>query len=221
MKKLGVKPTDTQIDIADLVSRNVLSSVISEETPKQELQSQSNDDKDEDDENEKEEMEDKKELRVKTMQFLNPRIIKSQELKDYMKRANVQEAIIKRLNEIATEKMDLYKKAIAINVPIELGESAEETEQLDEANRNVIKQGRTKVVKARVRGGKVQRRKRVSAVKGYTIRGGKLKRMSMAERIRRKRGQRRGKVKRKAKMARALMRRKRSLRKRASLGLKE
>ena len=89
------------------------------------------------------------------------------------------------------------------------------------AEANVQKMGRKKLVRARVRGGKVQRRKKLSAVKGYTIRGGKLKRMSMQERIRRKRGQRRGKVKRKAKMARALMRRKRSMRKRASLGLKE
>ena len=97
----------------------------------------------------------------------------------------------------------------------------EESEQLDEANKNVVKQGRTKIIKARVRGGKVQRRKRVSAVKGYTIRGGKLKRMSMAERIRRKRGQRRAKAKKRAKLARALMKRKRSLRKRAALGLKE
>jgi hypothetical protein len=67
----------------------------------------------------------------------------------------------------------------------------------------------------------VQRRKKVSAVKGYTIRGGKLKRMSAAERLRRKRGARIGKIKRKAKMSRAIMKRKRSLRKRASLGLKE
>lgn len=95
----------------------------------------------------------------------------------------------------------------------------EETEQLEESN--VIKQGRTKIIKARVRGGKVQRRKRLSAVKGYTIRGGKLKRMSPQERMRRKRAAKRAKIKRKAKMARALMRRKRSMRKRAALGIKE
>jgi hypothetical protein len=45
--------------------------------------------------------------------------------------------------------------------------------------------------------------------------------MSAAERLRRKRGARIGKIKRKAKMSRAIMKRKRSLRKRASLGLKE
>ena len=92
-----------------------------------------------------------------------------------------------------------------------------ELEQLDEAN--VQKMGRVKLIRARVRGGKVQRRKKVSAVKGYTIRGGKLTRMSAKEKLDRKRGARRGKIKRKAKMARALIKRKRSLRKRASLGL--
>lgn len=84
---------------------------------------------------------------------------------------------------------------------------------------NIQKMGRKKLVKARVRGGKVQRRKVVSAVKGYTIRGGKLTRMTSAERLRRRIAQRKGKMKRRAKMARALIKRKRSLRKRSTLGL--
>lgn len=87
----------------------------------------------------------------------------------------------------------------------------EEDEQLDEARINIVK--------ARVRGGKVQRRKKVSNVPGMTIRGGQLKRMSAAERRRRKMGARKGKMKRKAKMTRTLMKRKRSLQKRKSLGL--
>jgi len=88
------------------------------------------------------------------------------------------------------------------------------------AEANVQKMGRKKIIRARVRGGKVQRRKVVSAVKGYTIRSGKLIRMSTAESRRRKLGQRKGKLKRKAKLARALIKRKRSLIKRKSLGLK-
>ena len=87
----------------------------------------------------------------------------------------------------------------------------EETEELDEA--------RIKILKARVRGGKIQRRKRVSDVEGYKIQGGKLKRMSPAERRRRKLGAKKGKIKRKSKMRQALMKRKRSLRKRSSIGL--
>lgn len=84
---------------------------------------------------------------------------------------------------------------------------------------NTQKMGRVKIVRARVRGGKVQRRKKISAVKGYTIRGGKVVRMSPVERRRRKLAARKAKVKRRAKMARALIKRQRSLRKRKALGL--
>jgi hypothetical protein len=88
------------------------------------------------------------------------------------------------------------------------------------AEANVQKMGRKKLIRARVRGGKVQRRKVFSAVKGYTIRGGRMIRIPPSERLKRKIGARRAKVKRRAKLARALIKRKRSLRKRASLGLK-
>ena len=88
------------------------------------------------------------------------------------------------------------------------------------AETNVQKMGRKKLIRARVRGGKVQRRKVVSAVKGYTIRRGRLVRMSPSERLRRRMAARRAKVKRRAKMARALIKRQRSLRKRKSLGLR-
>ncbi len=83
--------------------------------------------------------------------------------------------------------------------------------KLDEAN--------FKIVRARVRGGKIQRKRKVATRPGYTIRGGKLVRMSTQERMKRKRAARNGKIKRKAKMARSIMKRKRSLRKRKSLGV--
>lgn len=107
------------------------------------------------------------------------------------------EDIIDRLYAIVEEKLDFYKLHIAT--------------QLDE--------GRITIVKARVRGGKIQRKKKVATQPGYTIRGGKLVRMSSKERMDRKMGARKGKVKRKAKLARALIKRKKSLRKRASIGL--
>ena len=94
---------------------------------------------------------------------------------------------------------------------------------LDEAkrpNRNVQKMGRAKIVRVRVRGGKIQRRKKLSAVKGYTIRKGRLVRIPPSERLKRKMSARRAKVKRRAKLARSLIRRQRSLRKRKSLGLR-
>ncbi len=85
----------------------------------------------------------------------------------------------------------------------------------------LAEEARVKIIKARIRNGKIQRRKKVSNVPGFTMRGGKLTKMSAKERMDRKRGAKRGKVKRKAKMARALMKRKRSMQKRASLGLSE
>jgi len=98
------------------------------------------------------------------------------------------------------------------------------SEAVKKKNRNVVRMGRTKIIRARVRTIKgkptVQRRKKFSAVKGYTIRGGKLKRMPSSERLKRRISQRKAKIKRKAKMARALIRRKRSMRRRTSLGLK-
>lgn len=87
-------------------------------------------------------------------------------------------------------------------------------------NRNIQKMGRAKIIRVRIRGGKIQRRKKLSAVKGYTIRGGKMIRISPRERLKRKLGARRAKIKRRAKLARALIRRKRTMRRRKALGLK-
>jgi hypothetical protein len=88
---------------------------------------------------------------------------------------------------------------------------------LDEGN--IQKMGRTKLVKIRIRGGKVQRRKKVSGIKGYTMRGGRMIRMSAQERRNRKVAARRSKFKRRAKLGQALRKRKMSLRRRGSLGL--
>jgi hypothetical protein len=100
-----------------------------------------------------------------------------------------------RISEILSEKLNLLKDYI------------------------MVSEARVKVIKARIRGGKVQRRKKVSNVKGYTLRGGKLKRMSSKERLDRKIGARKAKLKRKATAARALIKRKRSLAKRKAMGL--
>ena len=77
---------------------------------------------------------------------------------------------------------------------------------------------RIRRIRIRIRNGKIQRNVKKSGVKGYTIRGGKLIRMSTQERLHRKRGARKGKIKRRAKMARILMKRRRSLRRLASMG---
>jgi hypothetical protein len=92
-------------------------------------------------------------------------------------------------------------------------------EMFDLNEGNIQKMGRTKLVKVRIRGGKVQRRKKVSGVKGYTMRGGRMIRMSPQERRNRKMAARRSKFKRRAKLGQALRKRKMSLRRRGSLGL--
>lgn len=85
---------------------------------------------------------------------------------------------------------------------------------------NVQKFGRTKLIRVRVRAGKVQRRKKFSSVPGYTIRGGRVVRMSATERRRRKMGARRAKIKRKGKLNTILRKRRMSLRRRATLGVR-
>lgn len=88
---------------------------------------------------------------------------------------------------------------------------SQEEEQLVEA-------ARIKIVKLRIRGGKIQRRKKVSNIPGFTLRGGKMTRMSPTERRKRKLGAKRAKIKRRAKKVQMLMKRKRSMLKRQRLG---
>lgn len=82
----------------------------------------------------------------------------------------------------------------------------------------LLEAARVKIVKLRVRNGQVERRKRVSNVPGFTLRGGKLTRMSPAERRRRKLGAKRAKIKKRAKMQQILRKRARSILKRKRLG---
>lgn len=84
---------------------------------------------------------------------------------------------------------------------------------LDESH-NVQKLGRVKFVRARVRHGEVQRKKKFSNVSGYTIRSGRLRRLSSQEKQHRKIAATRAKSKRKAHLRQALIKRKISLRKR-------
>ena len=111
-----------------------------------------------------------------------------------------------KIYEILEDKLTEIKARMAL-----------EMFDLDEGN--IQKMGRTKLVKVRIRGGKVQRRKKVSGVKGYTMRGGRMIRMSAQERRNRKVAARRSKFKRRAKLGQALRKRKMSLRRRGSLGL--
>jgi hypothetical protein len=93
-------------------------------------------------------------------------------------------------------------------------------QRLNEYIQTTRRRGRLNYISIRVRRGKVQRRKKVSAVKGYTLRGGKVIRMRPSERLHRRLAARRGKLKRRAKRAQILRRTRIAMRKRRSLGLR-
>jgi len=117
-----------------------------------------------------------------------------------------------KIKSLVMEKLNQVRLRIAAELGDEFG-----VDLVTEAN--VMRMGRTKLVKVRIRKGKIQRRKKLSAVKGYTIRGGKLTRMSPLERRHRKMSAKRSKFKRRAKLRQSLRKRRISLRKRTALGL--
>ena len=111
-----------------------------------------------------------------------------------------------KLDQLIEERLTEEKAKIAL-------------EMFDLEEGNIQRMGRMKLVRVRIRKGKVQRRKKVSAVKGFTMRGGRMIRMSPMERRHRKMAARRSKFKRRAKLGQALRKRKMSLRRRNSMGL--
>jgi len=116
--------------------------------------------------------------------------------------------IEERIAQLSDIRLNEYKKIIASRYEDDLTES------------EVLEEGpRVKIIKARIRNGKIQRRKKVTNLSGFTIRGGKVVRMSVTERRNRRMGQRKGKIKRKAKLSRTLRKRKMSMMKRKRLGL--
>lgn len=121
-----------------------------------------------------------------------------------------------KLNEAREMLEEEFEKRIIESLEEKKFEVA--SEFVSEAN--IMKMGRSKLIRVRIRGGKVQRRKKLSAVPGYTYRNGRLVRMSTMERRRRKLGARKAKLKRRGKMAQTLRKRRISLRKRKALGVR-
>lgn len=106
------------------------------------------------------------------------------------------------------------KEDIACRIEKLLSEIIQEIRE--EESDIAINEQRFKILN-RVRGGKVQRRKKISTTPGYRFQNGRLVRISAREKLNRKRGQRRGSMKRRAKLAGALRKRKISIRKRGTL----
>lgn len=130
-------------------------------------------------------------------------------LSDNLEKAR--ELLSSRIEEIFEDKLEDYKLKIATEI-------YDSDESLSEGN--VQKMGRTKLIRVRIRGGKVQRRKRLSVIKGYTFRSGRMVRMSPQERMHRKRAARITKVKLRSKKNVILRKRRISLRKRRAMGIR-
>jgi hypothetical protein len=126
-----------------------------------------------------------------------------------------------RLNEITAKRLEEAKQYV-------VADSFDEIE-LDEAirrNPNIIRQGRIQKIRRRIRRNAkgrivVQKNRRRSGVKGYRISGNTVKRIPAYTRIRKARLLKRSwKTTRRAKLRRTLLKRKLSMRRRASMGLR-
>ena len=134
--------------------------------------------------------------------------------------AEAKEIIFNRLDEIAAEYLNEEKVYVASNTYIEV------EEQLDEATPNVVKMGRIKKIRRRIRRNKkgqivLQKNIRKSAVKGYRVTGNRVVRIPALQRINKARKLKRyWKTKGKSTLRRTLLKRKMSLRRRTSMGIK-
>ena len=126
------------------------------------------------------------------------------------------ENLITRLNEIAKKRLEEAKNYVT-------------EEMFDEAqikSSNIVKMGRITKIRRRIRRNKkgrivVQKNIRRSGIKGYRISGNTIKRIPAAVRLRKARLLKRSwRTTRKAKLRRTLMKRKMSMRRRSSIGLR-
>jgi len=145
---------------------------------------------------------------------------------DLIARGQLEEAkeiVYEKINAIAARRLEEQKKAI----PEIMFDSIEE--QLDEAIRrtpNVLRMGRIKKIRRRIRRdakGKIVVQKNIkrSAIKGYRVSGNTVKRIPAIQRIQKTRKLKRyWKTKGRAKLKRTLFKRKQSLRRRKSMGIR-
>ena len=130
------------------------------------------------------------------------------------------EALKARLDEIAAKRLAEAKRYVEADM-------FEEVEELDEKrNPNLIKMGRITRVRRRIRRNAkgrivVQKNRRRSVIKGYRIVGNTVRRIPAAQRLRKARLLKRSwKTTRRAKLRRSLLKRKLSMRRRTSMGLR-
>jgi hypothetical protein len=132
----------------------------------------------------------------------------------------IKDILENRLTE-AKDKIDEMLVATAQRKLVECRKMISATRQIDEEYDYVVtlEEGRFKIVRAKVRAGKVLRRHKEATKAGFTMRGGKVTKMSPKERRNRKLSQRKAAKKRKGKLSRSRMNTKKALRKRRAMGL--
>lgn len=127
-----------------------------------------------------------------------------------------------RLKEKVAKRLEEAKRYVEADM-------FEEVEELDEAvrrNPNLIKQGRITKIRRRIRRNAkgrivVQKNRRRSGIKGYRIVGSTVRRIPANVRLRKARLLKRSwKTTRRAKLRRSQLKRKMSMRRRASMGLR-
>jgi len=129
------------------------------------------------------------------------------------------ELLFHRMNNIAVET--LKEEQVYLTQ-----DTYTEEEQLDEVSTNVVKMGRIKRIRRRIRRnakGKiiVQKNVRKSAIKGYRISGNRVVRIPEIQRIQKARKLKRyWKTKGRSKLRRTLLKRKMSIRRRQSMGIR-
>ena len=133
------------------------------------------------------------------------------------------EELFARLNTIAAKRLQEAKLYVA-------EDRFEEVEELDEAikrrSQNIVKMGRIQKIRRRIRRNAkgriiVQKNVKRSGIKGYRISGNTVKRISATASMKKARLLKRSwKTTRRAKLRRTLLKRKMSMRRRASMGIK-
>ena len=137
------------------------------------------------------------------------------------------ELIFARLDDIASVRLEEAKPYVvdAMYEEIDVDEEVLE-EAAKRRNPNIVRMGRIQKIRRRIRRNKkgrivVQRNVRRSGIKGYRISGNTVKRIPATVRLRKARLLKRSwKTTRKSKLRRTLLKRKMSMRRRKSMGLK-
>ena len=134
--------------------------------------------------------------------------------------AEAKEVVFARLDVISSDRLQEEKVVVGQDTYTMV------EEVLDEASTNVIKMGRIKKIRRRIRRNAqgrivVQKNVRKSAIKGFRVSGNSVKRIPAIQRIQKARKLKRyWQTKGKAKLRRTLLKRKMSIRRRTSMGIR-